>query len=275
MARQISQQSAVRSRQSVVNGRRSAVKTGNLRIRCLWLLLAAAVMLAGVPISRAESPASKNKEGNRLFSQGKYGDAEKAYLDAQVKSPGRPEILYNLGNSLIKQQKYDQGAHALRQSMSKGGERLKENSWFNAGNALFLQGNYKDSAEAFIQALKLDSADRDAKHNLEMALMKLKQQQQKKSDAGQKQNNSENQSRSKTDEENRQQAGRESKKNSGKKNEPNDHPRPDTNQASGKESSISREQALQILQAVEDRELEEQRKLLERRAVRKPKEKDW
>jgi len=246
-----------------------------LYVRCLWLILAIAVILAGAPNSKAESLASKNKEGNRLYSQGKYDGAEKAYMDAQVKSPGRPEILYNLGNSLIKQQKYDQGIHALQQSRSKGDNRLKENSWFNTGNALFLRGNYKDSAEAFIQALKLDSADRDAKHNLEMALRKLKQQQQQKSNAGQKENNSENQNQSGAGKKDRQQSDNEGKENSGKSNEPNKYPMQDKNQANGRPSSISKEQALQILQAVEDRELAEQRKLLERRAVRKSNEKDW
>jgi hypothetical protein len=37
-------------------------------------------------------------------------------------------------------------------------------------------GRFKESAEAYIQALKLKPTDGDAKHNLELALKKLKQQ---------------------------------------------------------------------------------------------------
>ena len=37
-----------------------------------------ALALLSIPAARAESPASKNKEGNRLFEQDKYQEAEKA-----------------------------------------------------------------------------------------------------------------------------------------------------------------------------------------------------
>jgi Ca-activated chloride channel homolog len=126
-------------------------------------------VLPGVSTARADSVASKNKDGNRLFSQEKYQEAEKAYLDAEVQSPDRPELLYNLGNTLIKQKKYEQALQSLRQAVSKGDEGLQESSWFNAGNALFEMGNFRDSAQAYIQALRINPADRDAKYNLEMA----------------------------------------------------------------------------------------------------------
>ena len=276
MARQISLQSAVRSRRSAVSGRQSAVgspqqqHTGGFaahRLRAVFVMI--------LPCLRAESLASKNKEGNRYFSQGKYSDAEKAYMDAQIDSPGRPEILYNLGNSLIKQQKYDQGIHALRQSMGEGNDELKENSWFNSGNALFLTGDYKNSAEAFTQALRLDPADGDAKHNLEMALRKLKEQKQQQSNGDQKQNNPQDQKQSNDGKEDKAQSGGEDSKDSAKNNDSNEFSEPKTDQANRPRDSISKEQALQILQAVQDRELEEQRKLLEGRAGRKLNEKDW
>jgi tetratricopeptide (TPR) repeat protein len=216
--------------------------------------LAAAFSLAAIlypSISAAESPASKNKEGNRLFAEGRYEDAEKAYLGAAVNGPGRPEILYNLGNSLIKQKKYNPGVQALRQSMGNGDTRVQENSWYNSGNALFLMDNFKDAAEAFIQALRLDPADRDAKYNLELSLMQRKQQEQKQSRTNQKRQDS-----------GQSQAGKDKERN-------------DSRQARQREGSISREQAAQILDAVRSQELEEQRKLLERRAGPNASGKDW
>jgi tetratricopeptide (TPR) repeat protein len=267
------------SSQSAIGGPQTAVKLqpecGIFSVRCLISIFAVAFILALAPSSKAESLASKNKQGNRFFSQGKYSDAEKAYLDAQIDSPGRPEILYNLGNSLIKQQKFDQGILALRQSMGRGDKELEENSWFNAGNALFLMGNYKDSAEAFIEALKRDPADRDAKHNLEMALMKQKEQEQKKSNGDQQQNNPEDQKQTRAGKKDQQQSGSEGPKDTGHQDKPNKPPKQNTDQAGRPKASISKEQALQILEAVQDRELEEQRKLLQRRAGRKLNEKDW
>ncbi len=279
MAWKIAPRSAIGSRQSAVGSRQLASTRQpdrrNNSARCLLPVFIVAMILAAVSNSEAESPASKNKEGNRFFSQGKYSEAEKAYLDAQVKSPGIPEILYNLGNSLIKQEKYDQGIQALDQSRGKSDKELEENSWFNAGNASFLMGDYKGSAEAFIKALKLDPADRDAKHNLEMALLKQKEQEQQKSNAGQNQNNPQDKSQSNNGKDNQSSSGDEDQKDSGTQSKPNDFSKPNTDQAARPEGSISEEQALRILDAVQDRELEEQRKLLKRRAGRKLKEKDW
>jgi tetratricopeptide (TPR) repeat protein len=226
--------------------------------------IAAVLMLIAVPDLRSESLASKNKKGNRFFAQGKYEDAEKAYLDAQVKSPGRPEVLYNLGNSLIKQNKFAQGVQSLHQSMSKGNKEIRENSWYNAGNALFSEGNFKDSAESFIQALRLNPNDKDAKHNLELALLKLKQQQQK---------NSEKQSQ--TGKEHQKQSNKESQNGTGRQNDKNAATKEQMPGVARREGSISKEQALQILNALQSREIEEQRKLMERRTGSAKNERDW
>jgi Ca-activated chloride channel family protein len=241
------------------------------------VLFAVVSILANLSISRAESLASKNKEGNLLYAQGKYEEAEKAYLDAEVNSPGKPEVLYNLGNSLIKQKKYNEGVQALHQSISKGDKGTKSNSWYNTGDALFSMGNYKDSAEAFIQALKLDPADKDAKHNLELSLLKLKQQEQKQSNASQKQQNPGNSApeQPSTGKEGQKPPNKQNQEGAGKENKQNESAKKQPGQANQRAGSISKEKAAQILDAVQNQELEQQRKLLEHRARQRTNEKDW
>ena len=241
-------------------------------------LLAAFAMLTVFSELRAESLASKVREGNRLFAQGKYAEAETAYMDAQINNPGKPEVLYNLGNSLIKQKKYSQGVQSLRQSADKGDKAIRENSWYNTGNALFEAGRFKDSAEAFVQSLKLDPSDKDAKHNLELALLKLKEQQQ--SAAKQSPNNSDNSKQDKSSSaENSQQRPQQSKQESQKKSGGNTNQLDSAKQQESSKvqlpGSVSKEQAAQILDAVRAQELEQQRKLLEMRARRTGNGKDW
>ena len=236
------------------------------------------IVFAAIPGSAtAESPESKNKEGNRLYAQGKYEEAEKAYLEAQGANPGKPEILYNLGNSLIKQKKFDQGVQSLRQSASNGNKSIQENSWYNAGNASFLAGKYKDSIEAYVQALRLNPADKDAKHNLELALMKLKQQETKQSKSNSNQQDSkqsdQDQARSGKDGKQQQNSNGQSGAENGKDQKPPQNSQ--TSQAAQRKGSISKEQALQILDALKGRELEDQQKLMERRAKQPANEKDW
>jgi Ca-activated chloride channel homolog len=241
------------------------------------VLLAAGFILANASLSGAESLASKNKEGNRLYAQGKYEEAERAYLDAEVNSPGKPEILYNLGNSLIRQKKFNQGTQALHQSISKGDKGIKENSWYNTGNALFSMGNYKDSAQAFIQALRLDPADKDAKHNLELALLKLKQQEQKQSGTSQKQQSDGNPApeQPSAGKEGQKPPSKQDQERAGKENKQNESMKPRPGQANPRAGSINKEKAAQILDAVQNQELEQQRELLERHAKQRTNEKDW
>ncbi len=232
-----------------------------------------------MPAAQGANVASKNKEGNRYFEQGKYQEAEKAYLDAEVQAPGRPELLYNLGNTLIKQKKYEQALQSLRQAAGKGDKGLQQSSWFNAGNALFELGNFKDAAQAYVQALRINPADKDAKFNLELALQKLKQQQQ----MGAGKNGNENQPQNHESKENQQSPGNAARQQDKEKqaqspprqqdkHEPAD---PQATQAEQLNDSLNKERAIQILDALKNQELAEQRKLLEQRARRKPNARDW
>jgi Ca-activated chloride channel homolog len=232
-------------------------------------------------VSQAESLATKNRKGNEFYMQGKYAEAEKKYLDAQVNNPGNPTVIYNLGNSLIRQKKYEQGVQALNQAIKSGDNKAKGNSWYNKGNALFSIEKYKDSADAFIQALKLNPADKDAKHNLELALMKLKQQEQKqeskqaKSGEG-KQDPKNSQGQSAPEKEGRQKPNDQNQSNAQQRQkERNEAEKKDMAQAPQREGAVNKERALQILDAIQNQEMEEQRKLLERRARQQANGKDW
>jgi Ca-activated chloride channel family protein len=234
-----------------------------------WAALIA-VLLPAMPSVSAESPASKNGQGNRLFYEGKYPEAEKLYLEAQADLPDRPELFFNLGNALIRQKKYDLGLQALQQAGSKGDRMLRAKSWFNAGNALFELGNFGDAAQAYAQSLRADSSDREAKHNLELALMKL-QEQQKRPRQDQEQNQNKDQ----------QQPGgqapdpSEKERESGQKPQENRPADPKSSEADQREGSFTRERALQILDALQNQELLEQKKQLERLARRKVAGRDW
>src|SRR5262245_38793739 len=112
------------------------------------LLLTLVLGLSGTNLTWAATAGSKNKEGNRHFAEGNYDEAFKAYVEAQAKDGDRPELLYNVGNTFIRQKKYEQALQSLRQAASKGDKGLQAESWFNTGNALFDMGKFDDSAQA-------------------------------------------------------------------------------------------------------------------------------
>jgi len=247
----------------------------------LIILAAMAACISLAASAKANSAASKNKEGNRLFAQGKYQDAEKAYLEAQAGMPGRPELSYNLGNTLIKQQKFDQALQALRQAVSKGDKGLQVNGWYNAGNALFDMGSFQNSAQAYIQALRLNAADRDAKHNLELSLKRMQQQKQEqqqqgqenKPDSGQqKPEGGQDEERGKNAPNPQEKQGQQPQSQEPQYQKPAN---PQPTRSDRPEGAFSKERALQILDALQNQELAEQRKLLERRARQKATGRDW
>jgi Ca-activated chloride channel family protein len=120
-------------------------------------------------------------------------------------------------------------------------------------------GNYKDAADSFIQALRMDPHDMDAKHNLELALLKLKQQEQQNPASGQQQKSSKDSRASQSQQNKGAQQGQQS-------------PQPPPEK---KKESLSRERALQLLDAMKDQEKEEQRKLAEHQARSTSGTKDW
>jgi Ca-activated chloride channel family protein len=240
--------------------------TAALGLLCMWVV-------ATPDTGWADSVAAKNKAGNRQYQKGQFQEAEKAYLDAQLEDPGRPELLYNLGNTLLKQKKFDKAAQSLRQAISKGDRGLQANGWYNLGNSLFESNNYQDSAQAYIQALKINPADRDAKHNLELAWRKM--QEQKKTSKDQKDD------KQKPGDKKDQQQGQNSpdgKQDQSKPKESQGANQPETqqpSQAERKEGSMSKDRAMQILDAMKNQELMDQKKLAERLAKRKSGGKDW
>ncbi len=225
----------------------------------------------------AQGAGAKNKEGNRLYEKGRYQEAEKAYLEAEAKMPGRPELSYNLGNSLIKQRKFSQALQALRQAASRGDKGLQVNSWYNTGNALFDMGSYKQAVQAYVEALRLDPADRDAKHNLEIALNKMQEQRQEQQQGEQGAKQESNQAKPQGGSEGEE---KDQPKPQGSREQPDAQPdqkpaNPLSSQSQPQQGTFSRERALQILDALQNQELAEQRRLLERQPRKKAGGRDW
>ncbi len=245
------------------------------------LIFGTVLLLILAPMLHAASAASKNKTGNRLFEQGKFQDAEKAYLEAQASMPGRPELFYNLGNSLIKQQKYDQALQALAQAVGKGDKELQARSWYNIGNAMFEMEKWKESAQSYIRSLRLNPADMEAKHNLELALKKMQEQKQDEQQKGQGQAPNQESDKQKPEGGRKEDKGKNEPQPPDKQTQSPESPadrKPANPQASGatnREGVFSKERALQILDALQNQELAEQRRLLEHQARKKATGRDW
>ncbi len=240
------------------------------------VLLATLVLacLAPLPL-RGDAAARKNREGNRLYGEGKYAEAERAYLEAQVKAPGRAELLYNHGNALIRQKKYEPALQQLRQAIGKGNRGLQASAWFNSGNALYEMGRFTDAAAAYIQALKIDPADRGAKHNLELALRQIQESRQGAAEAGRQNGQEREDSRTPAQPDAQNPPPYSRAAGSPQKQQRSRAPEAQPPSPEPRDDGMGRDQALRILDALQNQELTERKKRLEDLARRKAAGKDW
>ena len=124
----------------------------------------------------------KTEQGNEQYLNGLYGDALRAYTEAQVDAPESAELYYDIGNVLYRQNDFEGSAEAFTRALVDASRELVGPAAYNLGNARFQQQDYQAAVEAYEQALAFDPADVDAKRNLELSLRALEQQRQQGED---------------------------------------------------------------------------------------------
>lgn len=109
-----------------------------------------------------------------------YQQAEINYRKAMQTTPSYDKANYNLGNSLYRQERYEEAANSYAKvaNNKSSSKDLRGKAFHNYGNSLLKQEKYQESIEAYKNALKLNPKDMDSKYNLEYARKKLYRQQQ-------------------------------------------------------------------------------------------------
>lgn len=160
----------------------------------LPVLAAFAILGVATPAElRGQAGRAETNEGNRLYEEGRYGEAHEKYLEALLEAPDSPLIRFNDGNALYRAENYESALESFRSAVESGDPRLASAAWYNLGNTLFRQGALPESLEAFKQALRADPGDVDAKHNLERVLEQMRQQEQQQQQQGDGENDQEDQ----------------------------------------------------------------------------------
>jgi Ca-activated chloride channel family protein len=143
-------------------------------------VVAGLAVLAGLlpPAPAAAQPGrSAVTAGNRLYAEGRFEEAHEQYLEALRAAPDSPIVPFNNGNALYRSDEFQRAMEGYRQAAESGDAAVEAQAWYNLGNALYRQQQLQPALEAYKQALRRNPADVDAKHNLELALEQLQEQQ--------------------------------------------------------------------------------------------------
>lgn len=127
-------------------------------------------------------------QGNQAFAQGNYDQAQQAYQSAQMLVPTAAEPVYNLANTFYRQGIYTQTQQLLPQAVAGAEGTLAGAGYYNLGNANYQTQQWAQAIDAYKETLRRNPDDQDAKHNLELALRHLQQQQQGQQPQDQQQN---------------------------------------------------------------------------------------
>lgn len=215
----------------------------------VWFLAAA------LPIC-AQSDRQLVRQGNRLFAQGKYAEAEVSYRKAIGEQPTNGVAHYNLGCALQKQQKdslalnqYEQAVQTLKSKARRA------QAYHNMGTVLQHSHDYAKAIEAYKNALRLNPQDNQARYNYVLCKRLLKQQQQQ-----QKNNKQQKQDKNKNNKNNNKQQNQQKQRDKQKQDK--------NRQQKQDQERMSRQNAEQLLNAAMQQEQQTQQRL--KQAMRQP-----
>lgn len=130
--------------------------------RLLFAFLIVVVLSAAVDNSRS-------REANHAFGEGDFERAEQLYREVLERHPDSPRILFNLGNALAYQGKFDESVEAFQQYRElTDGSAEQAAGEYNLGYLYGHQGNLREALRYFQDAISLDPNDEDAKFNYEL-----------------------------------------------------------------------------------------------------------
>jgi Ca-activated chloride channel homolog len=141
------------------------------------VILSITILFLWAQASAQNAPESMIK-GNRFYQQSQFDLAEAQYRKALEYDPANEKAKYNLANALQKQKKYDEAAKLLDDlAGSTKDNSVKSAAYYNQGVAYTKMKNLDASIESYKNALRHNPNDKEARENLEKALLQKKNQQ--------------------------------------------------------------------------------------------------
>lgn len=126
------------------------------------------------------------REGNKMYGEKRYADAEKAYQKALQENESSLIAKFNLATTYLRQANVndttkngllEQSMNMLNEVAATADNALASKAYYDLGNIYYNQKNYAASVEYYKNALRKNPDDDKARENLRLAQKQLKDQQ--------------------------------------------------------------------------------------------------
>ena len=241
-----------------------------MRMLKMKYILFAAFLLSAVGISAQKAERDYIRKGNRLFNDSVFVDAEVNYRKALEINPKSTVSMYNLGNTLSQQQKFQDAMEQYASASKIEKDKMKLAHIYHNMGVLFQAGkDYAKAVDAYKMSLRNNPADHETRYNLALAQKMLKDQQNQQD---QDQNQDQNKDQQKQDQ---KQDQNKDKQNDQKKDDQKDQQQPPKPEK--QDNQMSKENAEQLLNSVMQDEKDVQDKVKKQQKVIQGGrlEKDW
>ena len=217
--------------------------------------------------SFAQNKKSFLRDGNELYNDSSYNDAEMQYRKSLEKDQDYFNASFNLADAVYKQERYEESSalfDALIDNAPTKNDLAKV--YHNLGNSLTQEQKLEEAIEAYKNALRINPNDAETRHNL--ALSKKQKQEQERQEEKKEENKEEkkDQEKDKEGEDKQEQNKEQEKEDEEKENQPED-----------KKEEMSKEDAEKMLEAIQQEEKELQEELQKKKVKGKIVKvlKDW
>jgi len=235
------------------------------------------------------------RQGNDIYEEAvkdttridtsKFSRAETEYRKALNKKPGNEQWEFNLADALYKQMRFEEAEQKFNELNDKlESPEEKARALHNRGNSQLMQEKIDESIESYKEALRKNPNDIETKYNLAYAQnLKKKQEQQQQ----QQQNQDQNKDQNKDQEQNQDQQNKDQNQDNKDQQEQDQQQQQQNQDQQNKDqqqqqqqqpNKISKQDAEQLLQALQNDERDIQEKVKKAKAVKAKKtnvEKEW
>ena len=222
--------------------------------------------------SFAQNKKSFLRNGNELYADSSYNEAEMQYRKSLEKDQDYFNASFNLADAVYKQERYEESSalfDALKDNVLNKTDLAKV--YHNLGNSLVKEQKLEEAIEAYKNALRINPKDKDTRHNLAIT-HKQKQQQEKEQENKDEKDEQEQDKEGENKEEEKENKEQEQSQENKEQQEEKKESKPEE-----KKEEMSKETAEKMLEAIQQKEKELQEELQKKKVKGKRVKvlKDW